>query len=295
MKEIVCRRCGEIIQITRDLDSYGRLRTFRLNPDGSPHYCEVKIKIPDHILKWARETYNINELERCSARWRIKEDYRKKLHKLRHSYKVAQHILKELRSTLDYHRWRLKLIEKLLKIQWNKIWSVGTHNYHYKAVDNFFKWYKDYYETVYPQTTTATEALSRVLDWFYNYDEGWKRTRVIGPLALFNDQLDEILHIIRLVRDVAVSNAVKREKNYWLRQITQATEWPSYSWIGYGKQLMWYDETVETRTLLLDYEKAIKKTEKRFQEAYKDRLAEITGKEDHGYFIDGMFNYRTEN
>jgi len=117
MKEVVCRRCGKLIQVTRGLDNYGRLRTLRLNPDGSPHYCEVKIQVSDHVLKWARETYNINELERCSARWRIKEDYRRKLHKLRHGYKVAQRILKELRSTLDYHRWRLKLIEELLKIQ----------------------------------------------------------------------------------------------------------------------------------------------------------------------------------
>jgi len=140
----------------------------------------------------------------------------------------------------------------------------------------------------------AVESLSRVLEWFYGYGERWEKNRTIEPLWLFNYQLDEILHVIRLVRDVAVSNAVKREKNYWLRQITQATEWPSRSWIGYGKQLMWIDETVETRTLLLDYEKAIKKTEERFQEAYKHKLAEITGRADHGFFIDGMFDYRIE-
>ena len=267
MKEIVCNRCGKLIQVTREFDSYGRLRTFRLNLDGSPHYCEVKIEVPEHVLKWARETYSLNDLERCSARWRIKDDHRRRLHKIRHGYKAAQRIFKELRETLSYHEWRLKLIEKLLKIQWNKLWSVSTHNYHYRAVDNFFKWYKDYYETVYPQTSTAVQALSRVLDWFYNYEERWERSRVIEPLALFNHQLDEILHIITLVRDVAVSNAIKREKNYWLRQITQATEWPSHSWIGYGKQLTWWDETTTIRTLLLDYEKAIKKTEKRLARA----------------------------
>jgi len=43
----------------------------------------------------------------------------------------------------------------------------------------------------------------------------------------------------------------------------------------------WYGEAEEIRTLLLDYEKVLK-------------FAEITGKPDHGFFIDGMCDYRME-
>jgi len=292
LKEIICRRCGKPIIVTEELDDrYGRprLRTFRFNPDGSPHWCEIKIGVSDKRLEWAK--FNINELERCWFAVQLR-GYRLKLHRLRHGYRTAKRIFRELRERLEYSKWRLKLIEKLLKIQWDKLWSVGTHNYHYRAVDNFFKWYKDYYETVYPQTSMAVQALNEALYRFYRHDR-WKRSRVTEPLVLFNHQLDEILRIITLVRDVAVSDATKAEKNYWLRQITQATEWPRYSWIGYDSVPTWLgDETV--RTLLLDYEKAIKETEERFQEAFKDRIADITGRRDHGFFIDGTFDHRIE-
>ena len=289
LKKTVCRRCGEMIQVTREFYG-GKLRTFRFNMDGSPHRCQIKISVEKHF-EWAK--FDIDDLERCGVSWRL-EGYRRELHRLRHGYKTAQSILKELRERLDWHRWKLKLIEKLLKIQWDKLWSVPTHNYYYKAVDNFFKWYKDYYETVYLQTNMAVQALNRVLDWFYDYNKRFERTRTTEPLALFNNQLDEILHVIRLVQEVAVSEATKAEKEYWLRQITQATEWQKHIWIGYGKQLTWWDETETIRTLLLDYEKAIIETKKRFQEAYQDRLATLTGKPHHGYYIDGTFDYRIQ-
>jgi len=287
LRKAVCRRCGKEIVISEYMDG-GRLRTLRFNLDGSPHWCEIKICVSDKRLEWAK--FNINDLERCWFAVRLR-GYRLKLHRLRHGYRTAKRIFRELRGRLEHSRWRLKLIEKLLKIQWDKLWSVGTHNYHYRAVDNFFKWYKDYYETVYPQTSMAVQALNQVLYCFYRH-ERWERSRVTEPLLLFNHQLDEILHVIRLVREVSVSNATKAEKNYWLRQITQATEWHHHSWIGYGRQLAWYGEAEEIRTLLLDYEKAIKETEERFQEAFKDCLASIIGKADHGFYIDGMFNHR---
>lgn len=291
----VCRRCGKPIKITRELDYlYGRprLRTFKFNMDGSPHWCEVKIEVSDRRLEWAKFNV-ISELEDCRVQMRL-SGYRLELHRLRHGYKVGKRILKELLGRLEYSaKWKLKLIESLLKTQWDKLWNVGTHNYHDRAVDNFFKWYKDYYEAVYPHTSMAVQALNEVLYRFYRR-QSWKRSRVTKPLALFNHQLDEILHVIRLVREVAVSNATKAEKNYWLRQITQATEWHNQSWIGYGQRLAWYGETENTKTLLLDYEEAIRQTGDRLQDAFKDCLATITGKPDHGIFIDGMFNHRIQ-
>ena len=291
MRKTVCRRCGRPIQVKRELDPYGsgRLRTVRFNLDGSLHWCEVKISVGD--LEWAK--FDVSSLERCRVCWRL-EGYRRELHRLRHGYKTARNIIKELRQRLRWQKWKLKLIEKLLKTQWDKLWTVPTHNYHYRAVDNFFKWYKDYYETIYPHTSMAVQALSRVLEWFYDYEERRERSRVTAPLAFFNHQLDEILRIIRLVRDVAISNATKAEKEYWLRQITQATEWPFNYWIGYERQLDWTGRPYEIRTVILDYEKAVEETLERLGEAYQDRLATLTGRADHGYYIDGTFKYRIQ-
>ena len=58
LKKTVCRRCGRPIQVKRELDPYGKLRTVRFNLDGSPHWCEVKISV-DYRLEWAKfNVYN---------------------------------------------------------------------------------------------------------------------------------------------------------------------------------------------------------------------------------------------
>ena len=57
MRKAVCRRCGKEIVISEYVDG-GRLRMLRFNPDGSPHWCEIKICVSDKRLEWAK--FNIN-------------------------------------------------------------------------------------------------------------------------------------------------------------------------------------------------------------------------------------------
>jgi len=237
----------------------------------------------------------LGETERCQFCYPGPNRAKVALHRLRHGRKVALQLLEEFDRRLEWSRWKLKLCEKLLYVQWHKLWSLPTHNYHQRALDNFFKWFREYYENLYPHTVNLQHALSRLVDQnFYDYvPRKFYKVDVTEPLKEFNYQLDQILKIITLIRDVALSNATKAEKDYWLRQIRQATELEGirtgYDY-GRGELIGHY----ERQTLVLNFEEKINDVKEKLDHSYQDVYAELTAKEDHGWYTILELDSKTE-
>jgi len=279
-RETICRRCGSAVIWAKDYDDRGRYRTFYFNRDGSPHKCEVKIGVdPDRMKFYEFKLSDLIMIEKYftyhfDVNKVLMNEYKRKipqrtLHKLRFDKHLCENLFKELRNRLEYHRWKLKLIEKLLKIQWLKLWDIPTHLYHYKAIDYFFIWYKEYYETLYPNIVCSIGAIQRIMGYT-------NAQKIIESLEEFRRQLSQILELIESIRDISISGGNKGEKSYWLRQLQRATEW----------QRILNTSTLNNKTTItLDYEDAINEAEQNLANTFQDKYADITGSEDHGYYV----------